>query len=119
MPSSHSNPLQSVRVVDLSRLVAGNMVSHLLADFGADVIKVEKPGSGDDLRKWSEQGIEIFWKVYSRNKRSVCWDLKNEQDRGLLLKLIESSEVLIENFVPGKLEEFGLGRIHCGNRIRG
>ena len=109
MPSSHSNPLQSIRVVDLSRLVAGNMVSHLLADFGADVIKVEKPGSGDDLRKWSEQGIEIFWKVYSRNKRSVCWDLKNEQDRGFLLKLIESSEVLIENFVPGKLEELGLG----------
>ena len=64
MPSSHSDPLQFVRVVDLSRLVAGNMVSHLLADFGADVIKVEKPGSGDDLRKWSEQGIEIFWKVY-------------------------------------------------------
>lgn len=108
MPES-SNPLKHIRVVDLSRLVAGNMVSHMLADFGADVIKVEKPGKGDDLRNWSEEGVGIFWKVYSRNKRSVCWDLKDEDTKQKLIKLIGTSQVLIENFVPGKLEALGLG----------
>lgn len=103
------NALDGVRVVDLSRLVAGNMVSHLLADFGADVIKVEKPGSGDDLRKWSEEGVEVFWKAYARNKRSVSWDLKSETDFKKLLKLVGTAQILIENFVPGKLEELGLG----------
>lgn len=103
------DPLKGVRVVDLSRLVAGNMVSHLLADFGADVIKIERPGSGDDLRNWREGGVETFWKIYGRNKRSVCWDLKSEEDRTRLLQLVKTAQVFIENFVPGKLEEFGLG----------
>ena len=101
--------LNGVRVVDLSRLVAGNMVSHMLADFGADVIKIERPGVGDDLRNWREDGVEIFWKAYSRNKRSVCWDLKSDEDKAKLLQLVETAHVFIENFVPGKLEEFGLG----------
>ena len=101
--------LHGVRVVDLSRLVAGNMVSHMLADFGADVIKIERPGVGDDLRNWTEAGVEIFWKAYSRNKRSVCWNLKSEEDRAKLLQLVKSAHVFIENFVPGKLEAFGLG----------
>ncbi len=109
MNSDTANPLHSIRVVDLSRLVAGNMVSHVLADFGADVIKIEKPGSGDDLRNWKEEGVEIFWKAYSRNKRSVCWNLKNEKDKENLLKLVSTANVFIENFVPGKLEEMGLG----------
>ena len=61
--------LDGVRVVDMSRLVAGNMTTHVLADYGADVIKVERPGKGDDLRSWRVEGIEVFWKVYSRNKR--------------------------------------------------
>ena len=102
-------PLNGVRVVDLSRLVAGNMVSHMLADFGADVIKIERPGSGDDLRNWREDGVEIFWKAYSRNKRSVCWDLKSDADKAKLLQLVKTAHVFIENFVPGKLEDFGLG----------
>jgi crotonobetainyl-CoA:carnitine CoA-transferase CaiB-like acyl-CoA transferase len=109
MTISKQNPLDGVRVVDLSRLVAGNMVSHVLADFGADVIKIEKPGSGDDLRNWKEEGIEIFWKVYARNKRSVCWNLKSEEDKKKLLQLVATAQVLIENFVPGKLEQLGLG----------
>lgn len=108
MPES-DNPLNQIRVVDLSRLVAGNMVSHMLADFGADVIKVEKPGRGDDLRNWSEEGVEIFWKAYARNKRSVCWDLKHDESKKKLLRLIATAQVLIENFVPGKLEDLGLG----------
>ncbi len=109
MTENQPNPLSDIRVVDLSRLVAGNMVSHVLADFGADVIKIEKPGSGDDLRNWKEDGVEIFWKAYSRNKRSVCWNLKSESGKSKLLELAATAHVLIENFVPGKLEEMGLG----------
>ena len=103
------NSLHGIRVLDLSRLVAGNMVSHVLADFGADVIKIERPGFGDDLRNWREGGVENFWKVYGRNKRSVCWDLKDEGDKAKLFGLVKTAQVLIENFVPGKLEELGLG----------
>ena len=106
---SQTGPLSNVRVVDLSRLVAGNMVSHMLADFGADVIKIERPGSGDDLRNWREEGVEVFWKTYSRNKRSVCWDLKRDADKDKLLQMVKTAHVFIENFVPGKLEELGLG----------
>jgi crotonobetainyl-CoA:carnitine CoA-transferase CaiB-like acyl-CoA transferase len=85
------------------------MVSHLLADFGADVIKIERPGGGDDLRNWRQDGVEIFWKAYARNKRSVCWDLKSEEERAKLLHLVRTAQVFIENFVPGKLEALGLG----------
>lgn len=109
MSDRNQTPLAGVRVLDLSRLVAGNMVSHLLADFGADVIKIERPGFGDDLRNWQEAGVEHFWKTYSRNKRSVCWDLKDREHRAKLLQLTATAQVLIENFVPGKLEELGLG----------
>ena len=68
-----TGPLHDVRVLDLSRLVAGNMLTAYLADFGADVIKVEREGAGDDLRNWREAGHDIYWKVYGRNKRSLCW----------------------------------------------
>ena len=70
-----SGPLAGVRVLDLSRLVAGNMLSLYLADFGADVIKVERK-EGDDLRRWRESGHEIYWKVYGRNKRSLVLDFE-------------------------------------------
>ncbi len=108
-PQAETHPLDGVRVLDLSRLVAGNMLSFLLADFGADVIKIERPGSGDDLRQWQEQGVEIYWKVYARNKRSLALDLKNEEALANLRTLVSSAQILIENFVPGKLEAMGLG----------
>ena len=101
-------PLEGVRVIDLSRLVAGNMLSLVLADFGADVIKVEREGSGDDLRSWREQGHDIYWKVYGRNKRSLVLDLRTETGREQLLKLVGTAQVLVENFVPGGLEKMGL-----------
>ena len=63
-------PLENLKVLDLSRLAAGNMVSHMFADFGADVIKIERPGKGDDLRNWKVNGVSHWWAVYSRNKRS-------------------------------------------------
>ena len=101
-------PLHDIRVVDLSRLVAGNMLTAYLADFGADVIKVERPGSGDDLRGWREDGQPLFWKVYGRNKRSMVLDLRAQDGLGHLKQLLRHSQVLVENFVPGGLEKMGL-----------
>lgn len=101
-------PLSDIRVLDLSRLVAGNMLSLLLADFGADVIKVEREGKGDDLRNWREGGQSIYWKVYGRNKRSVTLDLKSADGLSVLKRLVRFSDVLVENFVPGGLEKMGL-----------
>jgi len=101
--------LDGVRVVDLSRLVAGNMATHVLADYGADVIKVERPGKGDDLRSWRVKGFEVFWKVYSRNKRSVAIDLQSDDGREFLWRLIDTAQVLVENFVPGTLERWNMG----------
>jgi formyl-CoA transferase len=102
-------PLDGVRVLDLSRLVAGNMLSLSLADFGAEVIKIERPGLGDDLRNWKVQGISTHWKVFARNKKSVALNLRHEEGRALLLRLVESAHVLIENYIPGTIEKMGLG----------
>jgi len=106
--AGHEGPLKDVKVIDMSRLVAGNMLSLFLADFGADVIKVERPGRGDDLRHWREGGQAVYWKVYGRNKRSLALDIKSEEGLEQLKKLIKTSQVLIENFVPGGLEKMGL-----------
>ena len=101
-------PLNGVRVLDLSRLVAGNMLSLQLADFGADVIKVEPP-SGDPLREWRDNGQSLHWKTYSRNKRSIVLNLRHDSAKDALLRLAAKSDVLIENYRPGTLEEIGLG----------
>jgi crotonobetainyl-CoA:carnitine CoA-transferase CaiB-like acyl-CoA transferase len=100
-------PLAGIKVIDLSRVVAGNMTSVQLADFGADVIKVEPPG-GDPLREWRERGASLFWKVYGRNKRSIVIDVRSPEGLALLRDLILSADVLIENFRPGTLEAMGL-----------
>lgn len=105
---AQTGPLADVRVVDLSRLVAGNMLTAYLADFGADVIKVERAGEGDDLRRWREAGQPIYWKVYGRNKRSLVLNLKTNDDLAQLKKLLRHSHILVENFIPGALEKMGL-----------
>jgi len=102
-------PLNGVRVLDLSRLVAGNVVTHVLADFGADVIKVENPATGDDLRHWRVENISTHWKVYARNKRSLALDYRDPEGLSLLLRLVAIADVFVENFIPGKLERMGLG----------
>src|SRR5215471_16019360 len=102
-------PLDGVRVVDVSRLVSGNMVSLQLADFGAEVIKIEDPQKGDPLRAWQTEGVSLHWKVYSRNKKSVALSLRAARGRELLAELIAGAQVLIENFRPGTLEAMGLG----------
>jgi crotonobetainyl-CoA:carnitine CoA-transferase CaiB-like acyl-CoA transferase len=103
-----TGPLAGVRVLDLSRLVAGNMLSLQLADFGADVIKVEPP-AGDPLRDWRDAGRELHWKTYARNKRSIVLNLRHDGAKDALLRLVATADVLIENFRPGTLEEIGLG----------
>lgn len=109
-----SGPLQGVRVVDLSRLVAGNMLTLQLGDFGADVIKVEAAGSGDTLREWREShadfpaGFDGWWRTYARNKRSLALDLRNAEAMAWLRRLIDTAQVLVESFRPGTLEAMGL-----------
>ena len=101
-------PLDGIRVVDMSRLVAGNAVSSQLADFGAEVIKIEDPGKRDPLRAWQTDGVSVHWKLYARNKKSVALSLRPPRGRELLQDLISTAEVLIENFRPGTLEKMGL-----------
>lgn len=107
-PGPDDQTLAGIRVLDLTRLVAGNQLSLLLGDFGADVIKVEQPGVGDSLRRWLTDGVEVHWKVYGRNKRSVTLDLKHPRGRDLLLRLVAGADVLVESFKPGTLERLGL-----------
>jgi len=110
MSSSHG-PVRGLKVLDLSTIVAGSTASSLLADFGAEVVKVERPGAGDPLRNWGPfaNGVSIWWKVHSRNKKSITLDLGKEQGQELLKRLAAQSDLLIEGFRPGVMERWGLG----------
>lgn len=110
-------PLDGIRILDLSRIVAGNMLSMQLADFGAEVIKIEDPEGGDPLRDVRVRGVSVYWKVYARNKKSVAIDLREDQGRELLIALAETAHVFIENFRPGTLEHMGLApaALHARN----
>ena len=101
-------PLAGVRVVDISRLVAGNMLSLQLADQGAEVIKIEDPRTGDPLRAWRWNGQSLYWKVYGRNKKSLALNLRPQAGRDVLMDLLASAQVLIENYRPGTLEDMDL-----------
>src|SRR5260370_12454555 len=100
-------PLDGVRVIDMSRLVSGNMVSLQLGDFGAEVVKIEDPKRGDPLRAWQTDGVSVHWKVYSRNKKSLAMSLREARGRELFFELLATAQVLIENFRPGTLETIG------------
>lgn len=100
--------LDGVRILDLSRLFAGNVLTQMLGDFGAEVIKVEPP-EGDTLRAWKTEGVSTHWKIYARNKKSLCLDLRNPQATEIVRTLVPSSDMLIESFRPGVLEKMGLG----------
>lgn len=102
-----TGPLDDIRVLDLSRLMAGNMLSLQLADFGADVVKIEPP-EGDPLRDWKDDGHSLFWKTYGRNKRSVMLNLRQPSAMDVLWRLVDTADVFIENFRPGTLEKMGL-----------
>ncbi len=104
-------PLAGLKVLELGQLIAGPFAAKTLADFGADVIKIEPPESGDPLRRWRllKDGTSVWWQVQSRNKRSLALDLKQPEAQDIVRKLACESDVLIENFRPGAMEGWGLG----------
>ncbi len=107
-----NEPLSGVRILDLSRLLPGAYASQMMADFGADVIKVEEPGSGDYGRTMPPHGpggMSLFFLAINRNKRSITLNLKTEQGREVFLRLVRASDVVLESFRPGVLERLGLG----------
>jgi crotonobetainyl-CoA:carnitine CoA-transferase CaiB-like acyl-CoA transferase len=110
-------PLAGIRALDLSRLVAGNMLSLQLADHGAEVIKIEDPVKGDPLRAWRVKGQSLHWKVYARNKKSLALDLRAAEGKAVLADLAAQSHILIENYRPGTLERMGFGpdALHARN----
>ena len=112
--ASNSQPspsaLAGLKVVELGQLIAGPFAAKTLSDFGADVVKVEPPDTGDPLRKWRlvKDGTSVWWQVQSRNKRSVALDLKQPEAQQIVRRLAAEADVLIENFRPGALEGWGL-----------
>src|SRR5215210_4636443 len=90
-------------------MIAGGVAGMLLADFGADVVKVEQPGTGDPLRQWTSEGAAFWWQVYARNKRYITLNLKTAEGTRLLERLVPQFDVVMESFVPGTLERLGLG----------
>ena len=103
--------LSGLKVIELGQLIAGPFAAKTLADFGAEVIKIEPPGSGDPLRQWRllKDGTSVWWQVQSRNKRSLALDLKQAEAQHIVRKLASEADVLIENFRPGAMESWGLG----------
>ena len=108
--TTNLGPLAGIRVLELGSLIAGPFASRMLGEFGAEVIKVETPGSGDPIRKWRvlHEGNSLWWAVQARNKKSITLNLKTEEGLAVLRKLIESADMLVENFRPGQLEKWGL-----------
>jgi crotonobetainyl-CoA:carnitine CoA-transferase CaiB-like acyl-CoA transferase len=107
-------PLDGVRVLDLSNLMAGPMCGMFLADFGAEVIKVEHPGNGDGMRRWGslKDGIGLFFKMVNRNKKTITLDLHHEAAQDIVRQLAREVDVVIENYRPGTLERWGIGYEH-------
>jgi formyl-CoA transferase len=106
-----AGPLEGLRVIELGQLIAGPFAGKMLAEFGAQVVKIEPPGTGDPLRKWRllHEGTSVWWAVQSRNKQSVSLDLRTAEGQEVVRKLVKESDVLIENFRPGTMEAWNLG----------
>lgn len=109
--SPSTGPLAGLKVLELGQLIAGPFAAKTLADFGADVVKIEPPGAGDPLRQWRlmKDGTSVWWQVQSRNKQSLALDLKQPAAQAIVRQLASESDVLIENFRPGAMEGWGLG----------
>ncbi len=110
-PTASTGALAGVRIIEMGQLIAGPFCGKTLGEFGADVIKIEAPGSGDPLRNWRllQDGTSVWWQVQSRNKRSIALDLRSAEGQEIARTLIAEADVLIENFRPGTLEGWGLG----------
>lgn len=107
-----AGPLADVRVVEMGQLLAGPFCGQLLADFGAEVIKLEDPARGDPMRQWGREkphGLSLWWPVIARNKKSVTLNLRHPEGQSLARRLLGTADVLVENFRPGTLERWGLG----------
>jgi formyl-CoA transferase len=110
-PSSTHGPLTGVRVLEMGSFIAGPFAGQLLGDYGADVIKIEPPGEGDPMRRWGVtlDGDSLWWPAIGRNKRSVALDLRRDRARALVAELAAQCDVVLENFRPGRLDDWGLG----------
>ena len=106
-----SGPLKGIRVVEIGTLIAAPFAARLLAEFGAEVIKIEAPDGGDPLRKWRKlhEGTSLWWYTQSRNKKSITLDLKSPEAREIVRRLVTNTDIVIENFRPGTLEKWGIG----------
>lgn len=104
-------PLAGLKVLELGQLIAGPFAGKTLADFGAEIVKIEAPGAGDPLRKWRllKDGTSVWWQVQSRNKKSLALDLRTPEGQDIVRRLAVEADVLIENFRPGAMESWGLG----------
>ncbi|WP_353397196.1 CoA transferase [Hydrogenophaga sp. 5NK40-0174] len=111
MTTSHtSGPLSGLKVVEMGQLIAGPFAAKTLGDFGAEVIKIEPPGKGDPLRQWRliKDGTSVWWQVQSRNKQSIALDLRQAEGQAIARELIDQADILVENFRPGTLENWGM-----------
>jgi len=107
-----ASPLHQLKIIELGHVIAGPMSASLLSDFGADIIKVEAPGRADMMRELgpkADDGVGVWWKTLGRNKRTLCLNWKSDEGRDILRSMVESADVLIENFRPGVLERAGIG----------
>jgi len=105
-------PLAGIKVLELGQLIAGPQAGCMLAYFGAEVIKVEAPGTGDAIRSWrklDETGTSYWWQSIARNKKSVTVNLRTDEGRSLVKRLMAEVDVVVENFRPGTLEKWGMG----------
>ena len=110
LPNLSPGALAGLRVIEMGQLIAGPFVGKTLGDFGAEVIKIEAPGSGDPLRNWRlvQDGTSVWWRVQSRNKQSIALDLRQAEGQDIARRLIAQADVLVENFRPGTLEGWGM-----------
>lgn len=105
-------PLEGIRVIEMGQLLAGPFCAQLLADFGAEVIKIEPPGAGDPMREWGREkpyGKSLWWPVVARNKKSVTVNLRKEEGQKVIRDLVAQSDAVVENFRPGRMEKWNLG----------
>jgi formyl-CoA transferase len=108
-PAARKGPLTDIRLIELGQLIAGPYCGQLMADMGADVIKVEPPGKGDPMREWGRGDYPLWWSVCARNKRCVTANLREQEGQDLVRKLIEGADMVLENFRPGTMERWGMG----------
>ena len=121
MTTTSRRPLDGIRVIEIGQLLAGPFAGCMLAYFGAEVIKIEPPKTGDPIRGWRvvEEGTSLWWRSLGRNKKTVTLDLKQDAGRKLAKQLIDGADVVIENFRPGVMEDWGLGPADCKEKNPG